>query len=74
MGCDTALGALTVCIAISIHASRMGCDKTQQILGIRFSDFNPRIPYGMRPDSTPSKTSTTHFNPRIPYEMRRLEQ
>ena len=49
MGCDLFYPDMRLYQCISIHASRMGCDKTQQILGIRFSDFNPRIPYGMRP-------------------------
>ena len=35
--------------AISIHASRMGCDAVVA-RGVALSgDFNPRIPYGMRP-------------------------
>ena len=35
---------------ISIHASRMGCD-TLDIArrAVTYRDFNPRIPYGMRP-------------------------
>ena len=34
---------------ISIHASRMGCDRRRRGNGVRQEDFNPRIPYGMRP-------------------------
>ena len=33
---------------ISIHASRMGCDPSQSRLWFSLSNFNPRIPYGMR--------------------------
>ena len=36
-------------IDISIHASRMGCDTTRQHFKNHRQDFNPRIPYGMRP-------------------------
>ena len=35
--------------AISIHASRMGCDDDAEIRQHQRRDFNPRIPYGMRP-------------------------
>ena len=34
---------------ISIHASRMGCDGVGAAEETGHSDFNPRIPYGMRP-------------------------
>ena len=35
--------------SISIHASRMGCDRSHQSLQNQAHHFNPRIPYGMRP-------------------------
>ena len=48
MGCDRA-GASEGCAGmISIHASRMGCDGFAGRLSTNPSDFNPRIPYGMR--------------------------
>ena len=34
---------------ISIHASRMGCDVIFRAVRNSPMDFNPRIPYGMRP-------------------------
>ena len=34
--------------AISIHASRMGCDCSVFCSSKLYTDFNPRIPYGMR--------------------------
>ena len=37
-------------LQISIHASRMGCDLGDLPDGFQILDFNPRIPYGMRPD------------------------
>ena len=62
------------CEFISIHASRMGCDKRNTARITSGIHFNPRIPYGMRP-STPTRTPPTHcnFNPRIPYGMRPLQ-
>ena len=33
-------------------------------------DFNPRIPYGMRPLGRRGRRSRAYFNPRIPYGMR----
>ena len=33
---------------ISIHASRMGCDLRLTVQLCRSTNFNPRIPYGMR--------------------------
>ena len=37
-------------------------------------NFNPRIPYGMRPAVVPAfYPKEPHFNPRIPYGMRHLE-
>ena len=33
---------------ISIHASRMGCDRSRAPSACRGMNFNPRIPYGMR--------------------------
>ena len=36
-------------VSISIHASRMGCDRHFRCSRERYLYFNPRIPYGMRP-------------------------
>ena len=51
MGCDPCLQSQMVHTkAISIHASRMGCDLGWASAGARIiTYFNPRIPYGMRP-------------------------
>ena len=35
-------------VLISIHASRMGCDRRSSVRRTLCRDFNPRIPYGMR--------------------------
>ena len=49
MGCDRIVGHSETAGDISIHASRMGCDGDMRIQRLRLHDFNPRIPYGMRP-------------------------
>ena len=62
-------------LRISIHASRMGCDSSvvKDSVG-RIIDFNPRIPYGMRPAFATEKSGwRQYFNPRIPYGMRRQQ-
>ena len=56
---------------ISIHASRMGCDtKSEQIHQRVSTNFNPRIPYGMRLAAVENNNVAKNFNPRIPYGMR----
>ena len=56
---------------ISIHASRMGCDSTRTIRCVPWLNFNPRIPYGMRPVQRRGlPPRSRNFNPRIPYGMR----
>ena len=65
--------ALVIAVAqarISIHASRMGCDDRRNTMSLTTDDFNPRIPYGMRPASWTSSSTRSYFNPRIPYGMR----
>ena len=57
-------------LRISIHASRMGCDQTVERLLRSRVDFNPRIPYGMRPFALIFMFLCRNFNPRIPYGMR----
>ena len=49
MGCDACAKRTIADNQISIHASRMGCDMIRLILVPLLPDFNPRIPYGMRP-------------------------
>ena len=56
--------------AISIHASRMGCDPPTFPTSYISCDFNPRIPYGMRHVRILFGAYHAHFNPRIPYGMR----
>ena len=41
---------------ISIHASRMGCDRLGVERGTAYLHFNPRIPYGMRRVEENSRT------------------
>ena len=62
-----------VSASISIHASRMGCDCWLRHMVNRGSNFNPRIPYGMRPKPAWSWCPSRNFNPRIPYGMRLRE-
>ena len=52
-------------VKISIHASHAGCDLLVNIRGCNGSDFNPRIPCGMRPpiklkNITIKKFQSTH--------------
>ena len=53
MGCDMIRRATVGLGLISIHASRMGCDGTQAAVRVQPRHFNPRIPYGMRPNGDP---------------------
>ena len=41
------------------------------LAAIAHTDFNPRIPYGMRRQLGCCRCSVVYFNPRIPYGMRR---
>ena len=61
-------------MSISIHASRMGCDRTHSNNSGRSIHFNPRIPYGMRRVGRVIQRRLTYFNPRIPYGMRHVAQ
>ena len=52
-------------VKISIHASHAGCELLVNIRGCNGSDFNPRIPCGMRPpiklkNITIKKFQSTH--------------
>ena len=49
----------------------MGCDDNSNGRNDKCTNFNPRIPYGMRPHAHPQDHPARHFNPRIPYGMRR---
>ena len=60
-----------VVLPVSIHASRMGCDRTLPGVADSPASFNPRIPYGMRPLIIQGVGRGNGFNPRIPYGMRR---
>ena len=48
MGCDAKRRYHSGWSGISIHASRMGCDPSSYCDCPSLSNFNPRIPYGMR--------------------------
>ena len=71
MGCDQVRKHVYLSADISIHASRMGCDVRQTLNTTRTTNFNPRIPYGMRRFAGVNEIHVTYFNPRIPYGMRR---
>ena len=65
MGCDLRGVRLEARLGISIHASRMGCDASSRRRSQEGEDFNPRIPYGMRPPpancwKVPSVFQSTH--------------
>ena len=65
-------GILRCGLDISIHASRMGCDARLYVGQSQSTNFNPRIPYGMRRANVQVRfPSSWYFNPRIPYGMRR---
>ena len=49
MGCDLCLRKTLLRLQISIHAPRMGCDASALAKVSRYSYFNPRTPYGVRP-------------------------
>ena len=70
MGCDHQPADCHSRAGISIHASRMGCDDQGQTKLHQVADFNPRIPYGMRPAHPANTRPAIDFNPRIPYGMR----
>ena len=70
MGCDVLVLLLGDALPISIHASRMGCDTLRGRQYVHSTNFNPRIPYGMRPNNASDSESSSDFNPRIPYGMR----
>ena len=72
MGCDVLVLLLGDALPISIHASRMGCDTLRGRQYVHSTNFNPRIPYGMRPNNASDSESSSDFNPRIPYGMRQL--
>ena len=72
MGCDyNLMFDMQTLMLISIHASRMGCDSTTCEMTHMPRNFNPRIPYGMRPEQAAQIQQIGDFNPRIPYGMRR---
>ena len=70
MGCDVMFPRILRPLLISIHASRMGCDKYARSRCWCCANFNPRIPYGMRPFALIFMFLCRNFNPRIPYGMR----
>ena len=61
MGCDPLEYVVKHIVKISIHASRMGCDKSRAIQVRQILDFNPRIPYGMRQARTCARCSPCQF-------------
>ena len=70
MGCDSPGAGVRTPQRISIHASRMGCDRLCPSKAFPWWNFNPRIPYGMRHHLRLLPVSLRDFNPRIPYGMR----
>ena len=58
---------------ISIHALRGEGDSDRSIRWANSFYFNPRPPWGGRPDSSHLQTSFRNFNPRPPWGGRRLK-
>ena len=56
--------------AISIHAPRVGCDLACPLLMLWLSNFNPRTPCGVRPNSSVRLATKSNFNPRTPCGVR----
>ena len=48
-------------VTISIHASRMGCDASRPTGATGWVNFNPRIPYGMRPSTQKAGSNVQQF-------------
>ena len=61
-------------VLISIHAFRRECDNNGTTFATDDSDFNPRIPQGMRQSVSDLLWSMTDFNPRIPQGMRPVKK
>ena len=62
----------TFVFLISIHSSQAGWDQSRNLLILRFCNFNPLIPSGMRQYSFLFIKHFNYFNPLIPSGMRRL--
>ena len=61
-------------VRISIHAPRMGRDKSFSTSCRGLPYFNPRAPYGARLLVATTAIHTKYFNPRAPYGARRLDE
>ena len=55
---------------ISIHAPRGGSDLHSRCLSLFQKNFNPRSPWGERPQTWPRACCKLHFNPRSPWGER----
>ena len=64
------LVSVVVRLAVSIHAPRTGRDRGLHAGRGRAVRFNPRAPYGARPDATKAASDYLGFNPRAPYGAR----
>ena len=64
------LSAVRPASRISIHAPRVGCDPTEQMVWISSTDFNPRTPCGVRPMARQADSKFLDFNPRTPCGVR----
>ena len=73
MGCDLVIDREAGCLR-AFQSTHPVWDATRADEALRaIVNFNPRIPYGMRPGwLTLSMLLLLNFNPRIPYGMRRL--
>ena len=59
---------------ISIHAPRVGCDLSVNVLRINLVDFNPRTPCGVRLFlNFDFQCTSDYFNPRTPCGVRHAE-
>ena len=70
-GGDGSHGPAKIIRGISIHATHTGGDNKANNIAVLRKNFNPRHPYGWRPDAGPGGATTTgNFNPRHPYGWR----
>ena len=57
---------------VSIHALLTECDRRTWRCGCPATSFNPRTPYGVRPDLFLRWRGEYGFNPRTPYGVRQM--
>ena len=65
-GATLAARAIFSAVLISIHAPRMGSDKTREEIKLNFIHFNPRSPHGERRTSAGNAKSSETFQSTLP--------